>query len=53
MQKELGFYIEQVVGMVGDNRYLQAFLAVAIGIVLAWIATGIPALLMLPTSAAM
>ncbi len=41
MQKELGFYIEQVVGMVGDNRYLQAFLAVAIGIVLAWIATGI------------
>jgi len=45
MPKELGFYIEQVVGMIGDNRYLQAVLAVAVGIVLAWTASLVIALI--------
>lgn len=39
MPTELDLIIEHAVGMVGDNRYLQAVLAVAVGLALAWIAT--------------
>lgn len=41
MLKEIDLFIENAVGMVGDNRYLQAVLAVALGLALARVATWI------------